>query len=55
LRVIRARLIGDAEIGTEKSGAEFGDQLLDRVGVTAETLPSSRSQRLGWLVQCVSS
>ena len=38
LRVIRARLIGDAEIGTEESGAEFGDQLLDCVGLIAETL-----------------
>ena len=38
LRVIRARLIGDAEFGAEKRGTEFGDQLLDCVGVIAETL-----------------
>jgi hypothetical protein len=36
--VIRARLIADAEIGTEEGGSEFGDQLLDCVGVIAETL-----------------
>jgi hypothetical protein len=28
--VIRARLIGDAEIGTEESGSEFRDQGRDR-------------------------
>src|ERR1700722_4596288 len=39
LRVIRTRLIGDAEIGTKERGAEFGDQLLDRVGLIPETLP----------------
>ncbi len=38
LRVIGARLIGDAEIGTEERGSEFGDQLLHRVGLIAETL-----------------
>jgi hypothetical protein len=37
--VIRARLIGDAEIGTKERGAELGDQLLDRVGLIPETLP----------------
>jgi hypothetical protein len=37
LRVIRARLIADAEIGTQERGSEFGDQLFDRVGVIAET------------------
>jgi hypothetical protein len=36
--VIRARLIADAEIGTEEGGSEFGDQLLDCLGVIAETL-----------------
>ena len=38
LRVIRARLVGDAKIGAEESGSEFGDQLLDRIGVVAEAL-----------------
>ena len=38
LRVIRARLVGDAKIGAEESGSEFGDQLLDRIGLVAEAL-----------------
>jgi len=29
LRVIRSRRIGDAEIGAEEGGSEFGDQLID--------------------------
>ena len=32
LRVIRARLIGDAEIGTEERGSEFADELFERSG-----------------------
>ena len=38
MRVIRARLVGDAKIGAEESGSEFGDKLLDRVGLVAEAL-----------------
>ena len=38
LRVIGARLVGDAEIGAEESGSEFGDQFLHRVGLVAEAL-----------------
>ena len=34
--VIRARLVGDMQIGTEEGGAEFGDQLLDRIGLVTE-------------------
>src|SRR5208337_2639199 len=36
--MIGARRVADAEIGAEKSGSEFPDKLLDRVGVIAETL-----------------
>jgi hypothetical protein len=36
LRVIHARLVGDAKIGAEESGSEFGDKLLDRVSLVAE-------------------
>jgi hypothetical protein len=39
LRVIGPRLIADAEIGTEERGSEFGDELLDRIGLIAEALP----------------
>ena len=35
---MRARVIGDAEIGTKERGSEFGDKLFDRVGLIAETL-----------------
>ena len=38
LGVIRAGLVGDAEIGAEEGGSEFGDQLLDRIGLVAEAL-----------------
>jgi hypothetical protein len=36
--VIRARLVGDARIGAEEGGSEFGYELLDRIGLVAETL-----------------
>ena len=36
--MIGARRVGDAEIGAEESGPEFGDKLLHRVGVIAEAL-----------------
>jgi hypothetical protein len=36
--MIDAGLRGDAEIGAEESGSEFGDELLDRIGLIAETL-----------------
>src|SRR5208283_3307007 len=36
--MISARRVADAEFGAEKSGSEFPDKLLDRVGVIAETL-----------------
>jgi hypothetical protein len=35
LRVIRARLAGDAEIGAKEGGSEFG-QLLHRIGLISE-------------------
>src|SRR5271165_473340 len=38
LRMISARRGADAEISAEKSGSEFPEKLLDRVGVIAETL-----------------
>jgi hypothetical protein len=38
LRVIHARLVGDAKIGAEESGSELPDELLDRVSVIAEAL-----------------
>jgi hypothetical protein len=34
--VIGAGIVGDAQIGAEKGGAEFGNQLLDRIGLVAE-------------------
>ena len=36
--VIRARRAGDTQIGAEEGGAEFGNQLLDRIGLVAEAL-----------------
>ena len=30
--MIRARLIGDAELGTEERGSEFADELFERSG-----------------------
>jgi hypothetical protein len=38
LRVVRARLVGDAKIGAEESGSEFRDKFLDRIGLVAEAL-----------------
>ncbi len=38
LSVIRAGLAGDTQIGAEEGGSEFGDQLLDRIGLVAEAL-----------------
>jgi hypothetical protein len=38
LRVIRARLAGDAQIGAEEGGSEFRNQLLHRIGLVAEAL-----------------
>ena len=38
LRVIRARLVGDAKIGAEESGSKFRYELLDRVSLVAEAL-----------------
>ena len=38
LRVIRARLVGDAKIGAEESGSELPDKFLDRVSLVAEAL-----------------
>ena len=38
MRVIRARLVGDAKIGAEESGSEFRYELLDRVRLVAEAL-----------------
>jgi hypothetical protein len=35
--VIRAWLIGDVQIGAEEGGSEFGDQLLYRIGLVAES------------------
>ena len=53
--MIRARLIGDAEIGAEESGSEFGDELLDRIGVVAEALAELAVAAARMPVQCVSS
>ena len=36
--MVRARLVGDAKIGAEESGSEFGNKLLDRIGLVAEAL-----------------
>jgi len=36
--MIGARRVADAEIGAEKSGSEFPDKLLDRIGLVAEPL-----------------
>jgi hypothetical protein len=36
IRVVRARRVGDTQIGAEESGFEFGDQLLHRIGLIAE-------------------
>jgi hypothetical protein len=38
LRVIRARLVGDAKIGAEESGSELSDKLLDGIGLVADAL-----------------
>jgi hypothetical protein len=38
LRVIGARRVGDLKIGAEESGPEFGNQLLERIGLVAEAL-----------------
>ena len=38
LRMIGARLVGDAEIGAQERGSEFRDQLLHRVGLVAKAL-----------------
>ena len=38
LRVIRARLVGDAKIGAEESGSEFRDKLLHRISQVAKAL-----------------
>jgi hypothetical protein len=38
LRVIRARLVGDAKISAEESGSKFSNKLLDRVSLVAEAL-----------------
>ncbi len=38
LRVIGAGIVGDLKIGTEEGGAEFGNRLLDRIGLIAEAL-----------------
>ena len=56
MRVIRARLVGDAEIGAEEGGSEFGDKLLDRIGLVAEALAELPiAAALVAEVQCVSS
>ena len=38
LRVVGARLVGDAEIRAKDGGPELGDEFLDRVGVIAKVL-----------------
>jgi hypothetical protein len=38
LGVIGAGIVCDAEIGAEEGGSEFGNQLLDRIGLVAEAL-----------------
>ena len=53
MRVIRARLVGDAQIGAEERGPEFGDQLLHRIGLVAEALAELPiAARLMAEVQC---
>jgi hypothetical protein len=38
LRVIRAGIAGNTQIGTEEGGSEFGYKLLHRIGLIAEAL-----------------
>ena len=55
-RVILARFQSDLQIGAQERGPEFSDEFFARVTlITKMLLLKSRSSRVLWRVQCVSS